>query len=264
MSIQHRIDIARKHFNIVNPSDWASIRPEWILKLKDCGPATLNHIRLYLVPHGITLRDDSTVEFWAKHLTIAKIGGQISETDTLEIEPYTILIASNEQQPWTFQGNEFDGRQVIVPFKICNLGESRGDYSVVGCEDSISIERKSVSDAIGTFLTHDEQRREAWLRTMQYLAEIPSGAVYIEGTQYQCFREIQSRGRRSQDSLRREFRNSVAAWSEDFCLRFKFFDTRLSAEKEALWVLRRHWMQTVGLKERHQSGEHPDDIVARI
>lgn len=264
MSVQHRIDKARKHFGIVNPRDWANVRPEWILKLKDCGEVTLNHIRLYLVPHGITLRDDSTPEYWAQMLGLAKIGGQLGETDKLPIEPYTILIDSAEQQPWMFSGVKVDGRFAIIPHKIVDLGTSHGDYSIAGCESEIHIERKSVSDAIGTFLSHDEERRANWRNTLQFLAEIPSGAVYIEGTRYECLAQITSRGQRSVDALRREFRNQVAAWSEDYGLRFKFFDTPRAAESEALYVLRRYWLFKTELKDRQTSDEHPDDIFASI
>lgn len=264
MALDHRIKIAREHFQIHTPADWQNVRPEWILHLPGCGPETLNHIRLYLVPHGITLRDDATPEFWAKQLGKARIGGQIADGDVLPTEPFTILVDTQEQQPWTFISMQVSGRLVITPYRFESLGASHGDYSIAGCVREIHVERKSIDDAIGTFLSHGE-RRDRWLNTLAFLAEIPAGSVAIEGTMGSVLNAIESRGRRSKETLRRTFFNQVHAWEQDFCVPFRFYDSRRLAEKGTFYILRRYWMAKHELKGTRQAeSESVDDVIASL
>ena len=55
--IDHRIEKARAHFKISEPSDWCNIRPEWIRQLHGVGPRTVDLIRLYLAARGLTLKE---------------------------------------------------------------------------------------------------------------------------------------------------------------------------------------------------------------
>jgi len=240
MSLPHLIEIARDHFKIEKPEDWQEIQPHWIRNIKGVGPKTLDQIRIYLALRGLTLKDDASVDFWMKNLQTAKIGDSISLVDTASTEAFTILIDSGEQQPWTFQGFMDGEQRLIQPIKWKSLGASHGDYSVAGCERYVHVERKSVDDATGTFLSHGE-RRDRWLNTMEFLAEIPFGSVVIEGTLGQCVASIVSRGTRSQTALRNEFIGSVISWQSTYGLQFWFLDTRRVAEKIAHRLLKRGW-----------------------
>jgi len=64
----------------------------------------------------------------------------------------TVVIDSREQQPYSFSEQ-----------KTVVQGLSVGDYSLLHCEDSISIERKSVNDLIGS-LTKGRRRFEKELK----------------------------------------------------------------------------------------------------
>lgn len=243
--IDHRIEKARKHFNVSEPSDWCNIRPEWIRQLHGVGPRTVDLIRLYLAARGLTLKDDASPAFWQQHLQTATIGGQISLTDNAITEDFTILIDSQEKQPWTFQGFTEGERPVIVPYRWQTLGPTHGDYTVAGCEDFVHIERKSIADAQGTFLSHGE-RRERWERTLEYLAEIPSGHVVVEGTIGQCVATINPRGTRSLMALRNEFVGSLISWQDTYLVQFWFIDTPRLAERWAYRLLKRGFRKHTG------------------
>jgi hypothetical protein len=252
MSIDHRIEKARDHFKITKPEDWCEIRPEWIKQVHNVGPRTLDLIRLYLAARGLTLKDDATPSFWQQNLQTARIGGQISLVDNATTEEFTILIDQQEKHPWTFQGLGTEENPLIVPFDWKSLGPSHGDYSVAGCEGYVHVERKSIEDALGTFLSHGD-RRERWIHTLEFLAEIPMGCVIVEGTQGQCLAAIHQRGKRSVLALRNEFLGSVLSWSSDYCIPFWFLDTRRLAERFAYKTLKRGWRMATEQKTSHPS-----------
>jgi hypothetical protein len=259
-SIDHRIEKARDHFKITKPEDWCEIRPEWIKQVHNVGPRTLDLIRLYLAARGLTLKDDGTPSFWQQNLQTSKIGGQIAITDKAITEEFTILIDSQEKHPWTFQGLGTEQEPLIVPFKWQTLGPSHGDYSVAGCEGYVHVERKSIEDALGTFLSHGD-RRDRWINTLEFLAEIPAGCVVIEGTQGQCLAAIQPRGKRSLLALRNEFLGSVISWSSDYAIPFWFIDSRRLAERFAHKVLKRGWRMATEQKRRPVSAA---EIIAEL
>lgn len=248
MALDHRIAKARDHFGITKPEDWQEVRPEWITRVPKVGPRTLDLIRLYLAGRGLTLKDDGTVEFWQRNLQTASIGGQVALTDNAVTEAFTILIDSGEQQPWTFQGFKQGDKPLIIPIKFKSLGASRGDYSVAGCEGSVHVERKSVQDAIGTFLSHGE-RGERWQNELAYLASVPHGHVVIEGTIHQCVHSIEPRGTRSKKALAAEFVGSVMSWS-DSRVPFWFIDSRRLAEDWTRRLLRRGWLYATEQKTK--------------
>jgi len=249
MALEHLIKIPRDHFKIQEPSDWCNIRPEWIRMLDGVGPKCLDQIRVYLALRGLTLKDDGTVDFWMRHLKTAKVGGQISLIDTATTEAFTILIDAQEKQPWTFQGFVEKGQPIIQPIRWQSLGPSHGDYTVAGGERYVHVERKSVDDAIGTFLAHGE-RRERWERTLQFLAEIPYGHVIIEGSEGRCYATMQARGARSLAALRNEFMGSVLSWSDTYQIPFWFVDSTRLAEVKARRILKRGWLKATEQKQR--------------
>lgn len=259
-TIDHRIELAREHFGIREPSDWTDIRPEWIKQVRNVGPRTLDLIRLYLAARGLTLRDDATPEFWQRNLQTASIGGQVALTDNATTEEFTILIDQQEKQPWTFQGLGTQEAPLIVPYRWQSLGPTHGDYSVAGAERHVHVERKGLGDALGTFLSHGE-RRDRWIATLEFLAEIPCGCVIIEATQGQCLASIVPRGKRSVIAMRNEFMGSVILWSSTYCIPFWFMDTRRLAERLAYKILKRGWKVATEQKTPNVSAS---DVIAEL
>lgn len=70
--------------------------------------------------------------------------------------PFTIVVDTREQTPLTFPAN--------VP--TIRAGLRTGDYSIAGCEDVFTIERKSLSDLVHTII-HDRARFERELERMR-------------------------------------------------------------------------------------------------
>lgn len=245
MALDHLIGKARDHFGIKQPEDWQEIRPEWILQIDGCGPSTLDHIRLYLAGRGLTLKDDQTPNYWNLHLASCKIGGQLAESDTATTSPFTILIDSQEKHPFTFEGMLENGRPLITPIEFKSLGPSHGDYSIKGMERDVHVERKSLQDALGTFLSSGE-RRDRWLATLAFLAEIPCAGIVVECSMGAMIEAIEPRGKRGKATLQKTLHRQVLAWAEDYRVPFHFCDNRRLAEVTTRALLARRWKKVNG------------------
>lgn len=80
-------------------------------------------------------------------------------------KPLVIVIDSREQQPYEFTG-------AVVGCL------ASGDYSIVGYENRVAIERKSLADAYGSL----GRGRERFERELQRLAKLDYAAIVIEST----------------------------------------------------------------------------------
>lgn len=262
MALDHQIKLAAEHFGVKSPEDWQRIRPDWIRQIHGCGPATVDHLRIYLAARGLTLANDQTPLYWQEHLSAVRIGGQVSESDRAVTVPFTVLIDTQEKQPFTFQGIRGDSsenrRPLIVPTEYRSLGPTHGDYSLDGFERLCHIERKSMADAHGTFLSHGE-RRQRWESTLAFLAEIPTAAVVVECTLGMLIANVEPRGRRSKATLAKTIHRQVLAWQEDLRIPFYFCDNRRLAEQTTFAILRRfHRHQMI---ETEQEASHELDTV---
>lgn len=232
----------RTHFNILAPEDWKNVRPEWILARQGVGEATLNHLRLYLANVGVTLLNDGTPAQWQSLLGRTRFGGlQVSESDDSETCPFTVVIDTREQMPFTFRGfrrdAKHDRRPLTVPVAYESLGDHHGDYSIKGYEDRVSIERKSMADAHGTFLGWGE-RRQRFEEELEYLAGLECAAVVIECTRGQLL-NVQPRGSKSVTENAKILMRQVMAWEQDFRVPFAFWDDRRMAEIYTFRLLER-------------------------
>jgi ERCC4-type nuclease len=90
--------------------------------------------------------------------------------------PFVVVIDTREQHPYTFEGIIAAGRPVEVSTITAAL--KSGDYSIVGHEDHIAVERKSLQDLYGT-LTAGRERFE---RELQRLAEMACSVVVVEAS----------------------------------------------------------------------------------
>lgn len=78
---------------------------------------------------------------------------------------HQIIIDTRERRPWRFK----------APSRRGTL--RRGDYSLVGLEEVVAIERKSLPDLAGS-LTHGRSRFE---RALERLAEVDHPLIVVEG-----------------------------------------------------------------------------------
>ena len=78
---------------------------------------------------------------------------------------FTIAIDTREQKPWVFDNSE------VKTLKT-------GDYSIVGYEDSIGVERKSLADFVGSI----GKGRKRFSAEMDRAKEIKHFCVIVEGS----------------------------------------------------------------------------------
>lgn len=74
--------------------------------------------------------------------------------------PFTVVIDSREQCPFTFEGIAANGvnNHRIVKVPTVWRGLPTGDYSIEGYEGQIICERKSLSDLFNSFGKHNRER----------------------------------------------------------------------------------------------------------
>ena len=95
---------------------------------------------------------------------------------------FAVVIDTREQLPWTFGGLWSDSsarggrRPIVVDQRVATL--QQGDYSLVGHESQVAIERKSLADLFGTL----GQGRERFERELARLAELDRAAIVIEAS----------------------------------------------------------------------------------
>ncbi len=152
------------------------------------------------------------------------------------IAPYTIAVDNREQMPFQFVGYKTDARQgykpLIIPTQAASL--KTGDYSLVGFEDRISCERKSMQDAFSTFC----QGRERFERELERLNAMEFAGVVIESSWPTILHKPPEHTKFSPKS----FFRSVIAWNIRYPrVHFWCCETRSFAERVTLRWLERWW-----------------------
>ena len=170
--------------------------------------------------------------------------------DTREQYPWTLrglrndsidysLFADEEKnyKPWTFENLTANADRQYAPLVVNCIEKSlsTGDYSIVGFEDSITIERKSLGDAFGTF-THD---RERWERELERMRSIPHCHVVIEAGWDQVSAGI---ARSGGSVIGKAVMRSIFAWSIRYPhVHWWPMPSREMAEATAFRLLEKFW-----------------------
>lgn len=273
MVLDSKIQRVELHFGISRLEDWDTVRPEWITSIDGIGPATLDQIRLHLAVRGRTLLNDRTPEYWQAKLGSIRAGQVMADEELSIVNPFTIIVDSMEQLPFTFQGIAADrskwtadirwrvdqgladaGQVVLtVPVEWRALGTSHGDYSLIGHEGHCHVERKSIDDAHGTILGWGE-RRERFERELEFLSSIECAAVVVEGSFSQVLADVGARGKKSVDENRKTLHRQVLAWQQDYRVPWIFCDSRRLAEITTFRILERYWKKS-GNKVKQEINE---------
>lgn len=188
--LNSKFEKLRNHFGVTNPEDWQDVEPSWILAQDRVGPKTLDYLRLLLASRGLTLKNDQTPEHWKLHLSEATVVDHLGDpeegSDRGVVLPFSVLIDTAEQQPFTFQSlradAEHDHRPYVVPLERRCLGrhpDSLGDYSLSSGVGRCHVERKSMADAHSTILGWGD-RRDRFKSELENLAKIEAGLVVVE------------------------------------------------------------------------------------
>jgi ERCC4-type nuclease len=135
---------------------------------------------------------------------------------------FGIAIDTREQRPWKWHAS--------VPYTGATL--AAGDYAPIGCESSIAIERKSLSDLWGS-VTRDNARFQ---RELSKLAKYKYAAVVIEGAQAAILR-----GNRYSQIDGSRVLSTCATLETKFGVPFHFAGDRANAAIWALHLLESAW-----------------------
>lgn len=131
----------------------------------------------------------------------------------------------------------------ILPFDLLGFATMRktlrtGDYSIVGLEDKLSIERKSYSDAWSSM----SAGRARFERCVQRLAELDRAAIVIE-----CgVRELAIQPSRIERVTPASVVGGLISWSCQFRLPVFFADDRAHAERITVRFLASYWKHLRG------------------
>lgn len=175
------------------------------------------------------------------------------EQPTPVLCPFSVVIDTREQAPWSFTGFKADSNKKYRPLVVNT--ETRtlptGDYSIYGMEADICIERKSPSDAFSTF-TADRERFE---RELERMAAMRWSAVVIECGWDQILAGPQrmERSEKHSEVIGKTVYRSILAWSQRYPMVHWFpMPTRLAAERTAFRLLERWWIDR---KEEEKQAE---------
>lgn len=274
--LDSKLQRLKDHFGISTAIDWQSVRPEWILSIDGCGPKTLEYVRLLLANQDLTLKDDKTPEHWRTHKGSARVcevlgnelidddDGNVAAKDRGVICPFTVLIDTAEQSPFTFAGLRTDAnegnRPLIVPTKFQSLGrfpESLGDYSIdspLGGIGRCHVERKSMQDAQSTILGfarkgEDDSRRERFERELELLSDMEAGIVVVECSFTQLLANAPQFGRKTAAQNAKTLHRSVMAYVADYSVPWLWCDDRRIAEKTTFVWFQRWYRKQVELRK---------------
>jgi DNA excision repair protein ERCC-4 len=150
--------------------------------------------------------------------------------------PFTILIDTREQLPYTFAGIRADAKQRRLPVLVQSLRGTiaSGDYSIVGLSDAVAVERKSKEDLFGTL----GGGRERFERELQRLNSLEFAAVVVECEWSDVFGNPPKRSGLTPKTVFR----SVNAWEQRYTrVHWCFCPGREFAEAKTFRILERFY-----------------------
>lgn len=145
----------------------------------------------------------------------------------IKTQDFTIVIDSREQTPFTFQNIKPDLPSTIIK------GLKTGDYSIVGFENYICVERKSMADLFGSV----GKGRARFEREMQRMSEFEYAALVVESDIQTWFMNPPGRSTMNPKSVFR----TVVAWSQRYDVCVWPMWNRQAAEKITYLILKRFY-----------------------
>lgn len=154
------------------------------------------------------------------------------QIDRKIICPFTVAVDTREQAPFRFLNiDPFS----VVPLRT-DLALATGDYSIVGFESRLTVERKSISDFLGSITAG----RDRFEREFERMAEMEFSAVVVEGELSDVLKHSTGTTRVATDSIL----GTVDAWSIRYGVHWRFcVGGRRGAEICTLKLLHQWWRQ---------------------
>lgn len=159
----------------------------------------------------------------------------LEPVDSNSICPFTVLIDSREQAPYRFLNID---PFTVIPLRT-NVTMATGDYSIAGFESRLTVERKSVSDFLGSITSGRERFEREFERMAEIVRNGGFAAVVIEAELSEVLREASGKSQIRIDSIM----GTVDAWSIRYGVHFRFCMGRRFAEIQTLKILYQFWRQ---------------------
>ena len=160
--------------------------------------------------------------------------------------PFTVLVDTREQAPWTFQ-------QIVIERRLWSITRiaatlATGDYTIAGCEGRLCIERKSAADLVGSVTAgnarfrreHERMHKIACHRNAEGFND-GFACVVVEGCLAAICEELdQDAGRKvtSESVL-----GAVASWPMWYRVPWFFAGDRRTAERLAFKIMLKWWKE---------------------
>ena len=172
--------------------------------------------------------------------------------------PFSIIIDTAEQLPYSFRGIRADANQkrrlFRVPIQRMSLGRgeySLGDYSITGGIGIVHVERKSMEDAWGTLLgwptgierdRNLDGRRVRFEKELSNLTKIDSALIVVEATLGECLANMPQWGKKPAEENAKIFYRTVISYQQRFpTVQWAFCDSRRLAEITTFRWFWRYW-----------------------
>lgn len=153
--------------------------------------------------------------------------------------PFTVLIDSRENAPYSFTGLRADakdhGRELIIPTRWQGL--PTGDYSIDGYQDRLCVERKSAADLYGTLGSGRERFEREHERMAAMVAAGGHACVVIEASAASLLSRPPENSRLNPKTVFRTW----LAWSRRYRVPWLMVDGRRLAEITTFRVLEGFW-----------------------
>ena len=143
------------------------------------------------------------------------------------IQNFTIIIDSREQRPYTFQNIKLEPPNTIMQ------GLTTGDYSLVGLEDQICVERKSMIDLFGSV----GNGRARFEREMKRLSTFDYAALVIESDLSSIFVNPPGRSKMNPKAVFR----TLISWSVKYNVCVWPMWNREAAERVTYLILKKYY-----------------------
>lgn len=181
----------------------------------------------------LEITDDSTgyTEFSDGEVIDAEFTVINDPTDAIDaksIFPATVIVDSREQSPFHFLNID---HWSIVP--IAHVGLKTGDYSLRGYESRLTIERKSISDFLGSI----SAGRDRFEREFERMAELEFAAVVIEAELSEVLEHARTKTKMKTDSIL----GTLDSWRIRYGVHWVFCIGRRHAEINTLTMLYQFW-----------------------
>ena len=168
------------------------------------------------------------------------------------VSPFTIAFDTREQLPFAFQNMRIDRKKTFVLTQRVTL--QTGDYSIIGYEDKICVERKSLEDLYQTL----GKGRERFIRELERMQDFERSLIVIEASYSQILKPT------DKDPLFYSMMHpeavigSIVAFAGQFPkTRWKPADNRRNAEQETFRFLLKFWQNATNpLTDSHYTEEN--------